>query len=408
MSLSSNIHTIGISLIICCLLTAVSHSDEKSDLLRQEIEVLQQRIDQTEAGKQGIIRQLQNLDLKVDLHRRLIRQLEVESGNSQKRLKHLNRRTGELEAAIDDLSDKLLIEETSLTKLRRQAGDRISYMYKHLFREKWTLLLGSENINDLSQRQKYLKAVARFDKIRLDKIRQKRNIVRDNRQRLVNVSHQLTLEKARRLSELEKARQLINSKRLEEKELTREKDRRQTLLDKIAGDTELLQALLEERQRSLQQIEWEIQRLEGHRPVARKVWQPDVPFDRLYGKLPWPLDNRRITQPYGRIRHPKLGTTTINPGVDLYASTGDAVYGVARGEVTRISWLRGFGNTVILSHGGGYYTVYARLGSIFVSEGEVVEPGRPIGEVGDSGGDPSFHFEVWSKRNQQDPVKWLE
>ena len=166
--------------------------------------------------------------------------------------------------------------------------------------------------------------------------------------------------------------------------------------------------MLEERRNSLQQIEWEINRLEGRRPTTRTIWQPDVPFKQLIGKLPWPLEHKNIALPFGQNQHPELGTTTINPGIDLEALPEDPIYSVARGQVTKISWLRGFGNTVILSHGEGYYTVYARLGRIYVSEGDVVNPGQPIGLVGDSGAEDNFHFEVWAKRSKQDPTKWLE
>lgn len=395
------------TLLILATFSVAAQSDEKIDMFREEIKVLEQRIDQAEAGKQGIVRQLQNIDRKIELHRRLIAELEVQAAISSQRLHHLRKRIRSLEGDIETLSSDLAVEEADLTELRRQVGERIADMYKHLEGNRLALLIGAADLNDLSQRQHYLKAVARFDRIRLDKLRKKRNQVWDSRQKLVDVRGLLTLEQARRLSELERARRLINSKRSEQNELKDEKGRKQVLLDKIAGDSDLLNVLLDERRRSLQQIEWEIQRLEGHRPTSRFIWQPDVPFKELCGTLPWPLERTNIVQNYGRIRHPELGTTTINPGIDLKASLGDPVYSIARGQVTRIAWLRGFGNTVILSHGDGYYTVYARLGRILVAEGDVLKPGQPIGEVGDSGVEGNFHFEVWSKRNKQDPVKWL-
>jgi len=401
-------------LFILFLLTAIDvysiapPAEDKIEMLREEIEILEQRLDQAEVGKQGIIRQLQDNDRKIELHRRLIRELEQQTSKSKQRLRRLKSRISELEVQIMELSKNLTIEEAGLSELRRLVGEHISYMYKRLSGDRLSLLLGSSDLNDFSQRQHYIKAVERYDRHRLDRLRQKRNQVRDDRQKLVDVRQLLTLEQARRLSELERTRQLIHSRRTEEKELTEEKSRKQKLLDKIAGDSELLIVLLDERRHSLQQIEWEIDRLEGRRPTARQVWQPDVPFKQLAGRLPWPLDHKRIALPFGQIRHPELGTTTVNPGIDLEASPEDPVYSVARGQATKITWLRGFGNTVIISHGDGYYTVYARLGRIFVSEGEVLNPGQPIGVVGDSGTEGSFHFEVWSKRNKQDPMKWLE
>ncbi len=409
------IHRLG-----CCLLVVLTFSLSDSafsagpgngdtiDLLRDEIEVLEQRLNQAEAGKQGIIRQLQDNDRKIELHRRVVRELEQQTNKSRRRLRHLKIRIDELENQIADLSENLAVEEADLSDLRREAGERISQMYRRSSVDRLSLLLTSSSLNDLSQRQQYIKAVERFDRHRLDKLRRQRDRVWDDRQELVDVRQLLTLEQARRLSELERTRRLINSRRSEEKKLTDEKVRKQQLLEKIAGDSELLNALLEERRRSLQRIEWEIDRLEGRRPKARSVWQPDISFKQLAGKLPWPLDQKKVALPFGQNRHPELRTTTINPGIDLKASPDDPVYSVARGQVTKISWLRGFGNTVIISHGDGYYTVYARLGRIFVSENDVINQGQPIGMVGDSGAEGNFHFEVWSKRNKQDPLRWLE
>jgi len=400
-------------LALCCLIIssivqAAPKAKDATKMIREEIEIIERRIGQTEAGKQGIIRQLQDIDRKIDLRRRLVRELERQSENSSQRLRHVKKRIGQLESQITKFSLNLIIEEAELAELRIRVGERITEMYKHSAHDRMALLLGAADLNDLSQRQHYLKAVARFDRLKLDRLSEKRDQVRDGRQKLVDVRQLLTLEQARRLSELERAHRLINTKRSEEKELRGEKQQRQKLFERIAGDQDLLHALLEERKRSLEQIEWEIHRIEGRRPSTRVVWQPDVPFKNLIGKLPWPLERKRVVQKFGRIRHPKLGTTTINPGVDLEASPGDPVYSVARGHVTKITWLRGFGNTVILSHGDGYYTVYARLSRIFVSEGEVTKPGQPIGEIGESGAGSNFHFEVWSKRNKQDPLKWLQ
>ncbi|NQU04648.1 MAG: peptidoglycan DD-metalloendopeptidase family protein [Calditrichaeota bacterium] len=394
------------SIASVCL--AVDASNDKISMLREEIDVLENRILQSEAGKQGVIRQLQDVDRKMDLHSQIVRELQQRERDSAKRARHLRGRISDLQGKIEVLSENLTVEEAGLTRMSSDAGERLSYLYRHRSGDRLALLLASADLNDFSRRQRYLQAVAKFDHLRLDNLRRKRDKVLNDRRKLNEVYRTLTMEQARRLSELEHVRGLINDRRVEERELASEKTRKQHIIKRISSDTELLQAILDERKQSLDQIEWEIRRLEGRRPASRKVWQPDVPFSHLQGKLPWPLETTKILQPFGRHRHPELGTTTINPGIDLHASSGDPVYAVARGQVTKISWLRGFGNTVILSHSDGYYTVYARLGNIYVSESDIVGPGDPIGEVGDIGAENSFHFEVWSKRNKQDPILWLQ
>lgn len=75
-----------------------------------------------------------------------------------------------------------------------------------------------------------------------------------------------------------------------------------------------------------------------------------------------------------------------------------------------ITYLRGFGTTLIIDHGDGYYTVYAHLGDVWIRPTEEVEAGRVIGSVGSSGGtaEPVLHFQVWHKRTKENPARWLK
>ena len=79
------------------------------------------------------------------------------------------------------------------------------------------------------------------------------------------------------------------------------------------------------------------------------------------------------------------------------------------GQITKITWLRGYGNTILIDHKDGYYTVYAHLGTILVREGQIVEAGEVIARVGQSGTleGPRLHFEIWAQREKQDPLSWL-
>lgn len=381
--------------------------DEHINQLREEIHVIEKRINEAEAGKRGVIQQLQDLNHQIDLRRRLIKELETQVGVSSQRVSKLESKIGGLEAQIAELTVSLNVEEAELSELRQQVGARISQLYKRRNTQRVALLLGSKNLNDFFERQQYVQAIERYDRASIERLQEKRDAVRNDRDKRKNVHSSLTIEKARRLSEMERIRGLLNQRRVEEGQLARRREEKNLLLEQISGDTELLRALLSERRRALEEIEREIDRLERRAPEIKLKFKPDTPFDRMAGKLPWPLKKHTISKPFGRIRHPELGTTTINPGIDLAAVPGDPVYAVAYGQVTRIAYLRGFGNTVILSHGEGYYTVYARLGTIFVTESEITGPGQPIGEVGEIEKGGGFHFEIWSNRNKQDPIKWL-
>ncbi len=126
--------------------------------------------------------------------------------------------------------------------------------------------------------------------------------------------------------------------------------------------------------------------------------------------MPWPARGRILTA-YGRQKHPKHGTITFNSGVDIAAPEGSDVRCVARGQVEYVQWTDGYGKTVIMNHGGGYYTVYAHLSQAMVMEAQAVEPGAVLGRVGDTGSldGVKLHFEVRSgaRGDAVDPMAWL-
>jgi len=137
---------------------------------------------------------------------------------------------------------------------------------------------------------------------------------------------------------------------------------------------------------------------------------PDVGFGKLRGAMPWPVRGR-LLKAYGRQKNPRHGTETFSSGIDIGAAEGAEVRCVARGQVEYVQWMDGYGKTIIVNHGGGYYTVYAHLSESMVSESMGVEPGQIIGRVGDTGSldGTKLHFEV--RAGQQgdavDPLRWL-
>ena len=134
----------------------------------------------------------------------------------------------------------------------------------------------------------------------------------------------------------------------------------------------------------------------------------DIGFADLRGRMPWPVLGH-VTSVFGTQRHAKYSTVTFNSGIDIAAKEGDAVRAVARGRVEYVSWLDGYGRTVIVNHGGGFYTVYAHLSEVMVIEKQEVEPGHPLARVGETGSleGVKLHFEVRDKAQAVDPMQWL-
>jgi murein DD-endopeptidase MepM/ murein hydrolase activator NlpD len=104
-----------------------------------------------------------------------------------------------------------------------------------------------------------------------------------------------------------------------------------------------------------------------------------------------------------------LNTVTTNLGVDIAAPTGAPVRVVANGKVTAITWQRGYGNLLIISHADGYYTVYTHLADLNVALNDEVTAEQIIGTVGETGSLPgaTLHFQVWNREEALNPEDWL-
>ena len=116
----------------------------------------------------------------------------------------------------------------------------------------------------------------------------------------------------------------------------------------------------------------------------------------------WPL-NGAVTSYYG----PRWGS--MHTGIDIDGTTGTPVVASKAGTVSMASSYSGYGNAVIVDHGGGYQTLYAHLSSFAVSAGQTVAQGQVVGNVGCTGsctGD-HLHFEVRVNGSPQDPMNYL-
>lgn len=133
-----------------------------------------------------------------------------------------------------------------------------------------------------------------------------------------------------------------------------------------------------------------------------------VGFGALRGRLLWPVEGKVVGE-YGAQIHPRFGTKTFKSGIDIDGVEGTDIVAVFGGHVLYTGWFRGYGNLIIVDHGGEYYTLYAHAASIRVAEGDDVKQGQAIGTVGDTGSleGPRLYFEVRHQGKAQDPTFWL-
>ena len=125
--------------------------------------------------------------------------------------------------------------------------------------------------------------------------------------------------------------------------------------------------------------------------------------------LSYPLANPVVTSGYGYRIHPIYGTRRLHAGIDLRGATGTTVVAAGGGTVVFAGPRGGYGNTLIIDHGGSIATLYAHQSRLAVSQGQVVRPGQAIGAVGSTGlsSGPHLHFEVRVNGTPVDPLNYV-
>lgn len=384
---------VNLSLIFLITLNLLSQDKikqkrEELNQLRREIKVLEDKIKQAQKEEKLTLELIDDYEKKDNLLRKLIAELK--------------RQIKENEKTINHLQNEIYKSENEIQTLKEQYAGYVKALYKHGRTHDLELILTARSINQMLIRTVYLKKFS------------------EHRKRTIDSIYTMQVRLKEQKDELElallKQKELVAEKEKEEMNLVTSIKEKKEILARIRKDKQNLQVQLERRKKAIKELEAVIARLiEEEKRIkqkeekARKIEIPKVEgnFAKLRGKLPWPVDDGKIINHFGEQIHPVLKTVTLNYGVDIAVPEDSPVKAVADGVVSKIFWLPSFENLIIITHDGGFRTVYANLSDIFVSEGETVKSGQVIGKSGDSVEGSIVHFEIWYERQQQNPEIWL-
>ncbi|HPA70885.1 MAG: M23 family metallopeptidase [Spirochaetes bacterium] len=136
---------------------------------------------------------------------------------------------------------------------------------------------------------------------------------------------------------------------------------------------------------------------------------PDAkPLNLVRGFL-WPSFQRRITSSYGWRNHPIFGNRHFHKGLDIYCHY-NWIRATKYGKVTYTGWLGGYGRTIVISHPGGWKSLYGHLSRISVRRGQYVKQGQIIAKGGNTGNStgPHLHFELINNGDYRNPYRLLK
>ncbi len=135
---------------------------------------------------------------------------------------------------------------------------------------------------------------------------------------------------------------------------------------------------------------------------------PETDFASRKGALPMPVEGVVISF-FGVEKDSDFATVTNNKGIEIEAAPGTPVRVIYPGKVVFASWMKGYGNLLVIDHGGGYVSVYAHLRQMSCRVNDYVKGRQVIGEVGTGAFSdvPSLYFEIRRDGIPEDPLTWV-
>lgn len=343
-----------------------------------------------------------------------IRNIQRQQQVSSSLLREINLQLAETSRKIDETTLEMANTQSELVEKRRLLHQRLRGIYKRGPLHSAQVLLSSQSFSDLLNRYKYLHIVARRDRGLVQEVgalaRELELRERELRRSLSDIQY-LQGQRAQEnvtLAELRSARgQTLTGLRSTERQTN-------ARLEALARDERRMTGVIADLERRRREAERRAAAAAAA-PVAPGATRPAAPRPAAstmttadVGNLDWPVGGRLVYN-FGRATQPN-GTTIRYNGVGIGAAAGAPVRAVEAGTVEMAAPFEGYGPTVVVSHGGGYYSLYLYLKDVHVRPGTQVARGQTIGTVGGESSPEGPHLEFQIREpggGAVDPVRWL-
>lgn len=296
---------------------------------------------------------------------------EAQTEKTQKNAADKSKELSTVKSDIEKISREIDDIQTNYEKKTELFKTRMRVMYQNMNQSSLELFVESKNFGDFFSKMELMSVVKKND----EKLMQEIVLSKENTE----------LQKQNKLLELESKQ--IELKRLNGK-ISDYKTHRAKAVSEIEASKNKLK-LAEQREDELIALSKKLEK-----QLADLM---DKNAKYAGGSMKWPTPGyTRISSPYGMRIHPIYKVKKMHTGIDIDAPAGATIVAANSGKVIMAGWNGGYGNCVIVDHGGGLATLYAHQSKILVKVGDRVERGGTIGKVGSTGlsTGPHLHFEV--------------
>ena len=385
---------IWVSLLASILLCTVSSAQDTStqearrEKLEREIRIIDQQLKDNATKSNTMLADLTLIRRKISNRKELVSESDREIRKYKDEIYLAQVKVNRMQARIDTLT----VHYGKLVRSAYKNRDvRVWYMY----------MLASDNLGQAFRRMGYFRNLSGQMKSEAQRIRQMKTELEEQKAGLLILKQDA--EKVR----LARVRELT--------ELKDDEKKADGVVKKLKKEQKKYRGQLAAKKREVDALNREIERIvtaamkpksSGKKTVVDT--KLDAAFANNKGKLPWPADGPVVAR-FGKHYHPVYKNLQLPPnnGVDIALSKGTQIRAVFDGVVKQVMVMPGYNQCILIQH-GNYFTLYCKLKSLNVAEGDKVKTSDAIGSVDAIGGQVQLHFEVWKGSTPQNPEIWLK
>lgn len=389
--------------LICILLLLVSASVAKGENPRDELKGVKQEI----KAKKQLLSRTRKVEAVVSTE---LREINKNLEEKESDLGRLDRDLKGVEYSLDRTGREIVRVSDEANRKKHEIERRLMSLYKAGELGALRMFFSAESFPQMAENIRYMRSILDNDKKIFTEYNQK-------------------IEELRKLkSDLErdavKKERIKNGISAKKQEIEQEKNKKAAYLVKVRQDRSSYEKTLKELQANAARLQTMMERLDAlsrrklssrHekpggklKPLAELPPVPDRGFASQKGHMSLPVRGE-IVETYGKHKHPEFNSYTFSKGLSISSGNGADIKAIYEGSVIFADYFKGYGNMIIIDHGGGYFSLYAHAAKILKKVGAEVTRHETVATVGDtdSSKGPMLYFEIRHQGKPVDPAGWV-
>lgn len=394
--------------VFLCFSFIVPAFAQTVDQKRDELNDVKQEINDNKKELNEYKSQEEQLAEEIKIIEAQLKQAEEELEKINKRIKDTEGEIKGKEKEISVKEEEILVKVEEIAEVEAWLEDqddlvktRIRAIYENGSISYLEVLLASSGFSDFLTRFNYLQSILNSDITLFNQIKEEREKLENQKKELEVQREELEIQRR----ELENQRQALLGLRKSQLDKQNQIDRQSTERTRLLSQ---VKRAIEAQEKAIRDLEAESKQIEA---LIKKLLEEQSrnSGSAPTGKLAWPVPGyNRITSYFGNRIHPITRQASFHSGTDIGAPTGVSIAAAESGTVILARYYGGYGNCVIIDHGGGMVTVYAHAYTLNSSVGQNVSRGQRIATVGSTGFStgPHLHFEVRINGQTVNPLSY--